>query len=158
MTRLLWRDSFWDGKRKPFTIALSMSALLLILLFFVNLSYLYGSVFNSGSRTKAFNILAIDYDGGIIGQSMKAAYTAAQGSHFPTLQWRLAAQYATIENVRNAVCRGDYWAAIVSQAGSSDRLSAALGGGTAAASYNSSNTITFVVLQRHRYPSLSIRS
>jgi hypothetical protein len=104
MARLQWTEPFWDGKRKPFVTAVPMSSLLLILLFFVNMSYIYGSLFNDTTRTKGMNILAVDYDAGIIGQSLKAAYVAVKADEFPTLHFRPATDFATIEDVRHAVC------------------------------------------------------
>lgn len=144
MARLLWKDPFWDGKRKPYVIALVGAASMLILLFLANISYLYGALYRSGTRVNALNILAIDYDYGVIGESLTAAYSNLQGEGFPTLQFRSPLEYATIGDVRNAVCKGDYWAAIVVQEDASTRLANALSGGTPAMEYNASNTITYV--------------
>ncbi|CZR67496.1 uncharacterized protein PAC_17395 [Phialocephala subalpina] len=152
MERFGWRDPFWNGKRKPFVIATVMSGLLLILLFLGNLSYLYGSIYRDGSRVKGLNILAVNYDGGVIGQSLEAAYSSLRGDSFPTLHFQPATQYPTIDDVRNAVCKGDYWAAIIAQDGSSTRLAAALTG-TETTTYNASNTLTYVY-NGARYPTV----
>lgn len=145
MARLLWTDPFWNGKRKPFVIGVVMSSLSVILMFFAVMSYLYGSLWRSTHRASNLNILAVDFDGGVIGQSLSAGYSALKGNKFPTLHFKSSEEYSTVEDIRNAVCRGDYWAAIFAQDGASARLSAALSGGVAAASYNSSNTLTYVV-------------
>jgi hypothetical protein len=144
MARLLWKDAFWDEKRKPYVIALVGAASMLILLFLANLSYIYGALYRSGTRVNAINILAVDYDHGIIGESLTAAYSKLQGEGFPTLQFRSPLEYATIGDVRNAVCKGHYWAAIVVQEEASTRLANALSGGTPAMEYNASNTITYI--------------
>ncbi|KAH6713230.1 hypothetical protein BKA61DRAFT_520434 [Leptodontidium sp. MPI-SDFR-AT-0119] len=153
MARLLWTDPFWNGKRKPFVIGVVMSSLSVIMMFFVVMSYLYGSLYKSPSRAHRLNILAVDYDGGVIGQSLSAGYSALKGDKFPTLHFHSPDEFRTVEDIRNAVCRGDYWAAIVAQDGASSRLSAALGGGIAAAGYNSSNTLTYVYNEA-RYPTV----
>lgn len=150
MARLLWKDAFWDEKRKPFVIALVGTASMLILLFLANLSYLYGALYRSGTRVNAINILAVDYDQEIIGEYLTAAYSKLQGEGFPTLQFHSLLEYATIVDVRNAVCKGDYWAAIVAQEEASTRLADALSGGTPAKEYNTSNTITYLY-NRARY-------
>lgn len=144
MARLTFRDSFWDGKKKPFAIAICSTAVLLLLLFLGNLSYLYGSLFNSGYRVHNINVLAVDFDGGIIGHSLSAVYQKLQSDEFPTLQFHSTVEYPTIIDVRNAVCKGKFWAAVVTQPGASDRLSAALAGGLAASNYNSSDSVTYI--------------
>ncbi|KAK0108225.1 hypothetical protein ONS95_003045 [Cadophora gregata] len=153
MARLLWTDPFWNGKRKPFIIGVVMSSLSVIVMFFVVMSYLYGSVWRSTHRASHLNILAVDYDGGVVGKSLSAGYSALEGDKFPTLHFRSSEEFATVEDIRNAVCRGDYWAAIFAQNGASDRLSAALGGGAAASGYNSSETLTYVYNEA-RYPTV----
>ncbi|KAH9205419.1 hypothetical protein DL95DRAFT_430014 [Leptodontidium sp. 2 PMI_412] len=130
-----------------------MSSLSVIMMFFIVMSYLYGSVWRSTHRASNLNILAVDFDRGVIGKSLSAGYSALKGDEFPTLHFRSAEDFGTVEDIRNAVCRGDYWAAIFAQDGASDRLSAALGGGVAAAGYNSSNTLTYVYNEA-RYPTV----
>ncbi|KFY25217.1 hypothetical protein V493_04756 [Pseudogymnoascus sp. VKM F-4281 (FW-2241)] len=144
MARLRWKDVFWNEKRGPFVIALVGSASMLILLFLGNLSYIYGALYRSGTRVSAINILAVDYDQGVIGESLIAAYSKLQGEGFPTLQFHSPSEYATIDDVQNAVCKGDYWAAIVAQEEASTRLADALNGGTPAKEYDASNTIMYV--------------
>ncbi|KAH8586016.1 hypothetical protein B0O99DRAFT_529535 [Bisporella sp. PMI_857] len=153
MGRLLWRDPFWNGKRKPFVIAVVGSAVSLLLLFLGTMSYLYGSLYHDGSRVKALNILAVDLDEGIIGQSLSTAYAALQGDDFPTLHFHSRAEFATVDDIRHAVCKGDYWGAIFAQDGASTRLASALYGGDAASDYNASNTLTYV-WNGVRYPTV----
>ncbi|KAF7968894.1 hypothetical protein HWV62_28932 [Athelia sp. TMB] len=155
MPRLRLRDSFWDNKKKPFAIAVGSTILLLILLFLGNLSYLYGSLYKSGDRIHNINVLAVDFDGGVIGQSLSAVYKELQSDQFPTLQFHSTAEYPTVDDVRNAVCRGEFWAGVVTQPGASSRLSAALGGGSAASEYNPSNTLTYVWNEAN-YPAVQL--
>ncbi|PQE21524.1 Nitrosoguanidine resistance SNG1 protein [Rutstroemia sp. NJR-2017a BVV2] len=153
--RLLWRDPFWNGKRKPFVIGVVMSGTMVILLFLAMMSYLYGVLFESGFRAHNLNILAVDYDGGIIGEALSVAYKQFQGDEFPELQFHTTTEYSSIVEVRRAVCRGDYWGAIVAQPGASNRLSQALSGGSAASTYNSSNTLTYIY-NGARYPAVQL--
>lgn len=88
---------------------------MLICLFLGNMSYLYGSLYRSDNRINKLNIVAIDYDGGVIGQSLSAAYTALEGSDFPGLEFHPATEYPTVSSIRDAVCRGDYWGAVFTQ-------------------------------------------
>lgn len=112
--RIQWGHPFWNGKRKDFTIAIVAAALMLILLFLANISYLYGFIFNADTRTKALNILAVDFDGGVTGQSIRAAYSELQSDNFPTLNFESIARYPDVQSLRNAVCHGDYWGATFS--------------------------------------------
>ncbi|TGO43762.1 hypothetical protein BCON_0935g00010 [Botryotinia convoluta] len=153
--RLLWRDPFWNGKRKPFGIGILMSGIMITLLFLTTMSYIYGVLFKSGYRAHNLNILAVDYDGGIIGEALSVAYRQFQGDEFPELQFHTTAQYPSLIEVQKAVCRGDYWGAIVAQPGASNRLSQALGGGSAASTYNSSDALTYIN-NGARYPAIQL--
>jgi hypothetical protein len=156
-SRLLWRDPFWNGKRKPFIKSLIMAGIMVVLLFLIIMCYLYGALYLSGFRTHNLNILAVDYDGGIIGKALSVAYKQLQGDEFLELQFHPATEYPSIIEVRNAVCRGDYWGAVVAQPEASNRLSQALAGGSAAKTYNSSDVFTYVH-NGARYPTIQAGS
>ncbi|TGO83532.1 hypothetical protein BPOR_0630g00010 [Botrytis porri] len=119
------------------------------------MSYMYGVLFKSGYLAHNLNILAVDYDGGIIGEALSVAYEQFQGDEFPKLQFHTTAKYPSIIEVQEAVCRGDYWGAIVAQPGASNRLSQALGGGSAAITYNSSDALTYIN-NGARYPAIQL--
>lgn len=108
------------------------------------MSYLYGSLFHSEHRVHALKILAVDFDRGIIGQSLSAAYKELEGGSFPELQFHDSMEYPTVTDIRRAVCRGHYWGAVFVQNGASARLEDALSGGIAASNYNASNTVTYI--------------
>ncbi|ATZ58123.1 hypothetical protein BCIN_15g05710 [Botrytis cinerea B05.10] len=153
--RVLWRDSFWNGKRKPLLIGILMSGIMVTLLFLTTMSYLYGVLFKSAHRAHNLNILAVDYDGGVIGEALSVAYEQFQGDGFPELQFHTTARYPSIVEVQRAVCRGDYWGAVVAQPGASNRLSQALGGSSAASAYNSGDALTYIY-NGARYPSVQL--
>lgn len=147
------RDSFWDGKRKPFAIGVLFTFLFLQIVFLGNLSYLYGVVFESRYKTHRFDILNVNLDGNTstIQNSISAAYSSLRGKDFFTLQEGTAAQYPSVQAARHAVCKGSYWAALVVEQDSSSRLSDALGGGAAAEMYDSSDAVT-LVYNSAKYP------
>ncbi|KAL4972283.1 hypothetical protein BDW66DRAFT_162994 [Aspergillus desertorum] len=113
-----------------FSIAVGISFLMIQLLFLGNLSYLYGTKFKESERVHNLNLLYVDYDGGIIDQSVSDAYTLLQSS-------------------RNAVCSGDYWGAIYALPGASSNLESAL------ANENSTPTTLTYVWNGARYAAVS---
>jgi len=139
---------------KGFVAATAVAALAVLLLFFTNLSYLLGSVYQQHSKYHAFEVLMIDYDGGIVGQSMLGAYQRFKGPNFPTFLVQNTTQYPSSDAIFQAVRHRQYWAAIYSTPGASERLSAALQGGKAATVYNANNALTYV-WNEVRYPASS---
>ncbi|KAL4867118.1 hypothetical protein BDV12DRAFT_123487 [Aspergillus spectabilis] len=129
---------------KPFIGAVAGSFILLQLLFLANMSYLYGTAFRSGSRYHSINILYVDYDHGIIGQSVKSGYKYLQSPGFASLKERSTNDYPSVSDVRQAVCSGDYWAAIYANPDASLHLSDALADPQLAESYDSSQALTYV--------------
>jgi hypothetical protein len=109
--------------------------------FLACLSYLFGSLYGSPYRHNHFHVLAVDYDRGVIGQSLQAAYQQLAGPTFFTLELHSAEEYPAQEDLYQAVWEGKFWGSISVPQGASDRLAAALQGGEAATSYNSSDAI-----------------
>ncbi|GME65335.1 hypothetical protein GTA08_BOTSDO00978 [Neofusicoccum parvum] len=143
-TNTFVEKEFWRGRKKQFGIAVGSTFVLIQVLFLVVLSYLFGSVYRQSTRIHNLNVLSVDYDGGVIGQSLTAAGESLNAPSFPSIVVRNATDYEDVSDVVAAVRRGDYWAAVYTHAGASDRLSAALQGGSAAETYNSSAAITYV--------------
>ena len=146
--------SLHPEQRKKFILVTTAIGLAVTLLFQINLYYLYGSFNHEVERVSAFHILMVDYDGGIIGDSLTQAYQQLKGARFPTLIAGTEAQYPTPDTVLQAVRNGEYWAAIYSMPGASERLSAALLGGMAATAYDASDAFTYV-WNEVRYPAFS---
>jgi len=99
------------------------------------------------------NILYVDYDGGVIGTSVRDAYKTFQGGDFPSLVERAATQFATPDDLERAVCKTQYWAALYTSPGASAKLGDALTGGTAAATYNRCDVLTYI-WNEARYPTV----
>lgn len=135
-------------------ITVVIAGIAVLCLFMGNLLYLYGSVYQQASKSNAFHILMVDYDGGIVGKSMAAAYQQLKSPSFPTFFTRSMSDYPSPDDIVLAVRTQQYWAAIYSMPGASDRLGSALLGGIAAATYNSSNALTYV-WNEVRYPATS---
>ncbi|PLB54960.1 hypothetical protein P170DRAFT_470388 [Aspergillus steynii IBT 23096] len=129
---------------KPFLIAATGAFVSLQLLFLANMSYLYGTAYHESLRISKMEILFVDFDQDVIGNSVTAAYQGLEGAGFPTLRQHPAAEYPTITSVRQAVCRGPYWGAITANSDASSRLSAALTSSDAAESYNNAEALTYV--------------
>jgi len=134
-------------------VAAVASAMLLQILFLVNMSYLFGSLFKSEHRVHNLHILTVDYDGGVIGKSLQGAITQLKADTFPTFDIDNTNKYPTVEDVVRSVRKGEHWAAVFSHAGASERLAAALEGGDAAATYDPTNTLTYV-WNEVRYPAM----
>lgn len=135
-------------------ITIVVAGIAVLCLFMGNLLYLYGSVYQQASKSNALHILMVDYDGGIIGKSMAAAYQQLKSPSFPTLFTRSVSDYPSPDDIIQAVRGQQYWAAIYSMPGASDRLGSALLGGKAATTYNSSDALTYV-WNEVRYPATS---
>lgn len=125
---------------------------ILQLLFLGAVSYLYGSAFQSGTRVHNFNLLAVNLDNGIVGQSLEAAYSQLKGPSFPTLHF-VSDIYNDAAAIREAVVNGNYWAAIYTDKGASERLLNALNSTSpeVASQYDASKAITYV-WNEVRYP------
>ena len=136
---------------RKFIVAAAVAAVAVLLLLLFNLVYLYGSVYHQPQRAAAFHILLVDYDGGLIGSSLSSAYQRLKSPSFPTFITQPPSQYPSSDTIIQAVRNRQYWAAIFASQGASQRLSAALQGGSAAMTYDSTSALTYV-WNEVRYP------
>lgn len=130
--------------RAPFLKATIASGLLLNILFLANMSYIFGSIFQSPSRAHALNVLLVDYDGGVVSQSVRAAYSSLKSNTFVTIREQPASDFDDTAAIDDAVCSGDYWAALYVSPNASSNLAQALEGGSAAQNYNASSALGLV--------------
>jgi hypothetical protein len=147
--RAHFRDQQWQGVRVKVIRATAMGGIAFMLWFLACVSYIYGTLYMSPSRHSAFKVLAVDYDGGVIGQAMEAAYSQLKGPGFFTLEYHSAEEYLSTEDMYQAVWHGDYWAAVSISANASSRLSTALQGGDAATIYNASGAMHYIWNQQY---------
>ncbi|KAH8127075.1 hypothetical protein FP744_10007801 [Trichoderma asperellum] len=129
--------------RPKFFAAALLNFVLYILLFFCLFCYLYGSLFQQIPRTHNVHILWIDYDGGIIGDAVRTAYSSLQSNQFPALIEKAVSQFPTPADLREAVCRSHYWAALYTSPGASVNLAQAIAGSNTSV-YNASDVLTFI--------------
>ncbi|KAK0631242.1 hypothetical protein B0T14DRAFT_417627 [Immersiella caudata] len=96
--------------------------ILLQLLFLGLFAYIFGSLFQQDVHTHNLKVAFVDHDGGAIGAAVRQAYSSLQGDNFPTLVEKPASDFPLAEDLKSAVCRIDYWAALHIQPGASSRL------------------------------------
>ncbi|KAK1149698.1 hypothetical protein N8T08_005251 [Aspergillus melleus] len=136
---------------KPFFVAIIGAAVSLQLLILANMSYLYGSAYHDGSRYSSMNVLYVDYDQAVVGESVTTAYNAMKGPSVPTVIQHSPQQYPTPRDIQQAICHGDYWGAIYSTANASAQLSAAFSSPQAAQEYDSFHALSYI-WSSARYP------
>jgi hypothetical protein len=142
--RSRFRDNEWMGIRKKVLLQITAGAIAFMLWFLGCLCYIFGSLYNSHERHANLHILAVDYDGGAISQALQAAYSQLKGPGFIDLRFHQPNDYPTEADMYQAVWDGHYWGSIAVTANASDRLSAALRGGEAAAQYNPADALHYV--------------
>ncbi|KAL8701305.1 MAG: hypothetical protein Q9201_004976 [Fulgogasparrea decipioides] len=137
---------------RKFFVAAAVAAVAVLLLLLLNLAYLYGTLYHQTERGAAFHILLVDYDEGVVGRSVSSAYQHLKSPSFPTLFTQPSSQYPSFDTIIQDVRNRQYWAAIIVSQGASQRLSAALQGGSAATTYEPTNALTYI-WNEARYPS-----
>ncbi|KAF6790760.1 nitrosoguanidine resistance protein [Colletotrichum sojae] len=150
------RTPLWQwpaAQRKGALMAMIMPSFLILLLVLANMSYLLGTTFEQTKRSHALKILAVDYDEGAIGAAVSQASKSLQNPSFPTIEFASASEYSEPAAVKNAVCRGDYWAAIYTPAGASSKLASAING-TLSGEYNPADSVVYTYNQA-RYPTVA---
>ena len=136
----------WKGMQGRFLLALGSTFLFLEILFLGDISYLYGTEYHQAQRYHALDVLYVDYDQGVVGQSVVGAYGAVKAASFPTVHQQSIEKYPDVGDVREAVCSGDYWGAIYSLPDASSKLASALDKGE-----STPNTLAYV-WNEARYP------
>ncbi|CAI7599782.1 unnamed protein product [Penicillium pancosmium] len=129
---------------KPFIGGVVASFLLLQLLFLANMAYLYGSAYHDSIRISSMDVLFVDYDQDVIGSSINTAYQGLASKGFPTIHQHSTTDYPTPDDVRQAVCKGQYWGAIYTNTNASSRLSSALASPQTAETYDNTEALTYV--------------
>jgi hypothetical protein len=147
--RICYRDQEWKGIRSKVILQTAAGGIAFMLWFLACLSYLYGTLYLSSERHAAFHVLAVDYDGGVVGQALDAAYTQLKGPGFFTLDFHSPEEYPTEADLHQAVWNGNYWASISATKDASSRLSAALQGGPAAKTYSPFNALHYIWDQQY---------
>jgi hypothetical protein len=136
---------------KAFAKAAATNFILLQLLFLTLFCYIYGAIFGQAPRIQHMQVLYVDYDGGLVGDSIRNAYNSLQGYGFPTLAERSPSEFTTPDDLRREVCNTRYWAALYTSAGASTRLQTAL---TDHSTVYDKSDILFYIWNEARYSSI----
>jgi hypothetical protein len=150
--RLLRANPAAAKMRNAFFKASGKNFLLLQLLFLTLFSWIFGALYQQESHTHNLAIAFVDYDRGAIGQAVREAYSRLQGDKFPSLVEQRVVDFSTPGDLRNAVCRTEFWAALYVSEGASARLHDALSGDSVA-TYDPSNVLTYI-WNEARYPAV----
>ena len=142
--RISGRDKSIQKTRINLLKAAGLNFILLQILFLGLFCYIFGAIWQQTPRIHALNVLFVDYDGGVVGTAIREAYKTLQGESFPTLQEATSQRFPTPGDMKEAVCKTSYWAAIYVSSGASERITNALPGGPAADTYNRSDVLTFI--------------
>ncbi|KAF2437059.1 hypothetical protein EJ08DRAFT_11592 [Tothia fuscella] len=125
--------------------------LLLQLLFLGLFAYIFGALFQATSHTHNLKVLYVDYDQGLVGTIIRNAYKGLQGDSFPTLIEKPGAEFPTPGDLREAVCKTRYWAALFVQPGASSTLETAL---TQPSNAYDKNDLVKYIWNEARYPTV----
>ncbi|KAF2188246.1 hypothetical protein K469DRAFT_703741 [Zopfia rhizophila CBS 207.26] len=147
--RVSFSNDQWKGIRTKFTVQTTAGGTAFMLWFLACCSYLYGTLFESRNRYHNMHVLAVDYDDGVIGKSMSSAYQQLEAPGFITLKFHSREEFPTEQDVYDSVYKGKYWGAIIATERASERLSTAIQGGQAAASYNTTNALHYIWNQQY---------
>lgn len=151
--RLSIHDPAVRPRRLGVLKAATINFLALQFLFLGLFCYLFASLFQQTTHVHNINILFVDYDGGSIGDAFRDAYRQAKGPGFPTLIERPASEYPEPNTINDTICNVKYWGSLYVSPNSSNHLTAALAGGSAASLYNKSEVLT-LVWNEARYPTV----
>ncbi|RAO69141.1 uncharacterized protein BHQ10_005153 [Talaromyces amestolkiae] len=103
---------------KLFFKKLAISAILITLVFWVNLTWMLGSYYDGSQYVYKAKMLIVDYDGSSAGEALLAAVNAANGPGTnPTYEIASSDSY-TADEVKQAVFKGKYWGAAYATANS----------------------------------------
>lgn len=141
--RLSGRDPQILPTRIKFLKSALLNLIILQVLFLLLFAYLFGSLYLLNERVHHLNIVLVDYDGGLIGNAVRGSYQSLQGPGFPTLMEKTPHEYPDEAALEQAVCQSHYWAAIYISPDSSSNIDKVLTG-SASASYNASNSVSFI--------------
>jgi hypothetical protein len=125
------------------------AAFMIIAVFWINASHIYGLFLNQGDHVKGAIVALADFDGGEFGDALRLAVAMNNQSYgFPTYA-NVDTSGSSIEQLKRDVFTGKYWAAIIVEAGASTRFDEALNG--TVTSYNASQVYTCYLMSARYY-------
>lgn len=125
-------------------------AILIVIVFWANLSHIYGLLYNQGKWTKRGHVALVDFDGGAFGQALRqVASNVNQTYGYPTYTI-IDASSTSPNDVRHQVFTGQYWGAVYAFAGATSRWQSAINGSLTGA-YNPKETLAYVTMSQRYY-------
>lgn len=149
--RIRINDPSLRKTRLAFLKAATKNFLLLQILFLGLFAYIFGALYKQDDYVHNLNVVYVDYDGGLVGASIRNAYQALQADTFPTLMEHTASDYPTPDDLREAVCRTRFWGAIFTSPGASARIENAIA--TGSTNYNKNDAVSYL-WNEARYPTV----
>jgi hypothetical protein len=129
--------------------ALIPAAFMLMAIFWINASHIYGVFHHQGAYTHRAQVALVDFDGGNFGEALRLSAAMNNGTYgYPTYV-NIDAATSSIKSIRREVFKGTFWAAIIVQPGATERFNSAVNG--TAADYDSSNVYTYYLLDARYY-------
>lgn len=138
-----------EGK-KYITLLLVIGTIFFFLLTLL-ICYVFGCLFKATNKLKNIRILAVDLDGQMFGESLRAGYEMVKSDNFLTFDF-VNDTYTTPEQISHQVFKGNYWGAIYTKSGSTESFLSALK--DSGSEFNSSDVLYYVWNQAH-YTSVS---
>ena len=129
--------------------ALVPAALMLMAVFWINVSHLYGIFHHQGAYTPRAKVVLADFDGGDFGEALRLSAAMNNGSYgYPTYV-NIDATTSSMESIKQEVFEGTYWAAIVVHPGATNRFRDAVNG--TAARYDANDVYSYYILDARYY-------
>lgn len=116
------------ASRHPDILKLIGVAGTLIVIFWINLSHLFGVFLHQDHYTSRAHVPVVDFDGGAFGQALLSAARSTSGSAGYPTYISLDPATTSPRQLQEDVFSGKYWTALVAYEGASDRWSAATNG------------------------------
>lgn len=135
---------------KDISIKILPAAVLLILVFWANLSNLLGAFYKQGNHTKRAHVPLVDFDGGAFGQAMIASAASLNQTYQNPTYIIVDPSTTSPEQLRRDVFSGKYWTAIYTLPGASGRWTAATAG-TSTTAYDSTAVWAHVTFTARYY-------
>jgi hypothetical protein len=129
--------------RNAFFRAAGRNFLLLQLLFLSLFAWIMGSLYQLETHAHNIDIAFVDYDSGAIGQAVRETYAHLQGPRFPSLVEQQVADFRSPNDLREAVCRTRFWAALYISEGASTGLHDSFTGASTSAD-DPFNALTYI--------------
>ncbi|GAA5877745.1 hypothetical protein JCM8547_001526 [Rhodosporidiobolus lusitaniae] len=126
---------------------LAILGLLLLVFFFLNAAWLWGSYYQEPRKLHNLQVAVVDFDGGAVGSALMSAIKPFDKKPLSPSYLVVDGASSSPADIQARVHKGEFWAAIYATSGASDRFNSAVANDGAAGSYNATNAIEYTGLQ-----------